>query len=59
MARSTSDRESVQPVTTAVLIPVSVDSGQDHTKLTSPLREERGRKVQSSSLYTLHRQYRL
>ena len=59
IARRGSDRETVQPVTAAVPVPVSLDSGQADTELASPFREERGVKVQSLSLYTLHRQYRL
>lgn len=54
-----SDRETVQPVTADVPVPLRVDSGEADTELASLFREERGLNVQFLSLYTLHRQYRL
>lgn len=59
IARSASDRETVQPVTAAVPVPVALDRGQADIELATQLHEERSLTVQSPSLYTLHRQYRL
>ncbi|MFZ5862315.1 MAG: hypothetical protein ACOYXR_05720 [Nitrospirota bacterium] len=60
VARGALDRETTQPVTAAVPVPLSLqDWDQVDVDLTTPFREERGFKAQSASLYTLHRQYRL
>ncbi len=59
IARSVSDRDTVQPVPTAVVVPVPLDSDHVESQWTRRFHEERGMKVQSLSLYTLHRQYRL
>lgn len=59
IVRSPSDRDTLQPVTAAVMVPVRLDSDHAESQWVRRFREERGTTVQSLSLYTLHRQYRL
>ena len=59
IARSPSDRDTLQPVTAAVMGPVPLDLDHVDGQWVRRFREERGAKVHALSLYTLHRQYRL
>lgn len=59
IARSASDRETVQPVTAAAPVLVAFDRGQADIESAAQFREPRSLTVHTLSLYTLHRQYRL
>ena len=59
VARSATDRDTLQPVTAAIMVPVRLDSDHAESRWVRRFREERGMKVPALSLYTLHRQYRL
>jgi hypothetical protein len=59
IARGATDRETVQPVTSATPVPVGFDSAPADIQRVRLFREERDLRVHTPSLYTLHRQYRL
>src|SRR3989338_2721797 len=59
IVRSPSDRDTLQPVTAAIMVPVRLDSDHAESQLVRRFSEERGAKVHTLSLYTLYRQYRL